>query len=154
MGGKEPTYLELEGIEISEYPSAGISVGSTLILNKDVGPFLQSMDYNISGFDIFVEHYVIDCEWNRPFMMFIGADNFAKHDYGVILKDVGETIHTMQRLTKKQKLKVLFTGIGDGRLLKAFHDMGCICYGCECNAVLLKEAREMLNGEGSPWNFS
>ena len=37
--GKEPTYLELNGIDVSEYPSSGISIGNTTILNKNTESF-------------------------------------------------------------------------------------------------------------------
>jgi hypothetical protein len=152
--GKEPTYLEIEGIEISEYPSAGFAIKNTTILNKDVGDFLDALNGDISAFDIVIEHYFFEADWDKPAMIIFSGDSYGPTDYGIILKDMSEAIHTMKKLTRKEKLKALFVGIGDGRILDALHHMGCICYGCECNAVLLKEARDLLNRECEPWNFS
>lgn len=152
--GKSPTYLELDGIEVSEYPSAGISVGDTIIFNKDRDSFYDSIDNDVSSFDIIVEYNgTIQVYWYRRSTIFISGNFYNDIDYGNILNEMSNIFCTMQKIIK-QKLRVVFFGIGDGRLLYTFHRFGCACYGHETDAKLLHNAREMLNNRSDPWNFS
>lgn len=148
---KEPTWLDIEGVDVSEYPSAGISVGSTIIHRRP----MEEMPDNIGHFDVVVMYDTdglgafFKNENNKP-TMFIAGRYIDEMDYASILMHVSDIIRTFQRL-RSGKLRVFFKGIGNGKLLNVFHRLHCHCYGQELDEHALIKAKELLCAKEIPW---
>lgn len=154
--GKEPTWLELNGIEVSEYPSAGLSIGKTLIYRKSGPEILESLGWNLTDFDVLVRFHNIGCELfmahNRQETWFLDGSQMERlHPYPEVYNRVSRVAHTIQEL-RPGRVRVFFAGIGEAKILNSFHRLGHICYGCELNDGKLIRARKSLNEREHPWN--
>lgn len=158
--GREPNWLEISGIDISEYPSSGITVGNTIIFRKSCLEFLDAIKNDVSAFDIIVQFYSApELSWERRATIFINGRQYSGVEYSNthysdIATNCSKLMYTIKDILKQDTVKVLFIGIGDGLILNAFHNYGALCCGCEKDGKLLYNARQLLVREDSPWNFS